>query len=354
MPKAGLIEYRTVKLLEAEGISPAILKFTTENHRCEFRTPETSVVIDYGSVTGGRPHYIYPQHELVGELADALVAQGADVRFDTEVVGVRQSNDGVALAVRSGDGSEAELTCDVAVGCDGPRGPVASSLDAVRGIGETLPVRWLAMIGAAPPLEPHTIYAAHPRGFAGQMRRGPTLTRYFLEVDAADTLEAWPETRMREELAERLGFGARMNAVPLGEATLLDLRVRLLEPMQQGRMFLAGDAAHLFTPAGGKGMNLAIQDAVELGRGLADRFGAADDGGRLSRYSQTRLRAVWQTQVFSNWMLRLILAGFHGLSRSPADGEFSARVREGWIASLHSDPLFARWFAFAYAGVDPE
>jgi len=124
--------------------------------------------------------------------------------------------------------------------------------------------------------------------------------------------------------------------------------------MQQGRIFLTGDAAHLFTPAGGKGMNLAIQDAVEVGHGLVERFGPARDGDRLDHYSDTRLRAVWRAQAFSNWMLRLILAGFHGLSRSADDGAFSGRIREGWITSLQQDPAFARWFAHAYAGVDPD
>jgi len=353
VPKAGLIEYRTVKLLETEEIAPAILEFSNENGRCEFRSPEASVVLDYAELTGGRPHYIYPQHELVARLAEALVAGGADVRFGAEVTAVRQTGEGAVLAVAR-DGAVSDLVCNVVIGCDGPRGPVADALDDTRVVGETLPVRWLAMIGQAPPLEPHTIYAAHPRGFAGQMRRGPTLTRYFLQVDSADTLDAWPERRMQDELSERLGVGERIYDVPLGEATLLDLRVKLREPMQQGRIFLAGDAAHLFTPAGGKGMNLAIQDAVELAHGLAQRFGPAADGDRLERYSETRLRAVWRTQAFSNWMLRLILAGFHGLSGSSDDGAFSGRVRDGWITSLQQDPAFARWFAFAYAGVDPD
>lgn len=352
-PKAGLIEYRTVQLLAAEGIAGTILHFATENHRCEFRTPGEAIVIDYGALTGGRPQYVYPQHELVGALADALLASGADIRLDATVTGVRPAAHCVTLAMTDAVGRMSELRCDVVVGCDGPRGAIGPVLDSVRIVEQTLPVSWLAVIGEGPPLEAHTIYAAHPRGFAGQMRRGPSLTRYYLEVPATDSAGDWPEGRIRDELSERLGIEGRLDDVPLVEPSLVDLRVRMTEPMQRGRIFLAGDAAHLITPAGGKGMNLAIQDAVEVARGLVDRFGPRQDERRLSRYSETRLPAIWRTQAFSNWMLQLILTGFgDGPLGSSDDAGFGRGVREGWVRSLQHDPLLARWFAHAYAGVD--
>jgi p-hydroxybenzoate 3-monooxygenase len=126
----------------------------------------------------------------------------------------------------------------------------------------------------------------------------------------------------------------------------------MTSPMQQGPVFLAGDAAHLITPAGGKGMNLAIQDAVELAHGLIERLGPRRSGDRLDAYSSVRLPAIWRTQAFSSWMLRLILAGSEVAS---LDGRptFGRGVREGWVYSLQQDPLLARWFAHAYAGVDP-
>jgi p-hydroxybenzoate 3-monooxygenase len=115
---------------------------------------------------------------------------------------------------------------------------------------------------------------------------------------------------------------------------------------------VAGDAAHLITPAGGKGMNLAIQDAVELAAGLIERFGPRHDGSRLNGYSETRLPQIWQTQAFSAWMLRLILARFDDGS-APGPMAFTGGVRDGWVTALQHDPLLARWFAHAYAGVDP-
>jgi p-hydroxybenzoate 3-monooxygenase len=204
-------------------------------------------------------------------------------------------------------------------------------------------------------LERHTIYAAHPRGFAGQMRRGAAQTRYYLEIPGTDIAADWPEQRVRDELAARLGIGRPLDA-PLGEMGILDLRVRVIEPMQQGRLFLAGDAAHLITPAGGKGMNLAIQDGIELAHGLIERFGPRQDDARLSAYSRTRLPSIWQTEAFSNWFLHVLLTSLQdGKEPSAAvPGGFSRGLRHGWIAALQNDPLFARWFAHAYAGVDPD
>lgn len=126
--------------------------------------------------------------------------------------------------------------------------------------------------------------------------------------------------------------------------------------MQQGLLYLAGDAAHLITPAGGKGMNLAIQDAIELARGLIERFGPRQDDTRLSAYSRTRLPSIWQTQAFSNWFLHVLLTSLRDGTEPPATvpAGFSYGLRQGWIGALQNDPLFARWFAHSYAGVDPD
>jgi p-hydroxybenzoate 3-monooxygenase len=336
-PKAGLVEYRTVQLLAREGIAGSILHFTTENHRSEFRTPNESVLLEYAALTGGRPHYIYPQHELVQRLCGALTAAGGEVRFSHAVRAVTQDSAGVVLSVEGPDGEPSQVRCEAAVGCDGSSSLVSAAMTQAQVNEQLLPGRFLVMVAPAPPLEKHTIYAAHPRGFAGQMRRGPAQTRYYLEIPGTDIAADWPEQRIRDELAARL---ARPLDAPLGEMGILDLRVRVIEPMQQGPLFLAGDAAHLITPAGGKGMNLAIQDGIELAHGLIERFGPRQD----------------DTRLFSNWFLHLLLTSLRdGKEPSAAvPGGFSHGLRHGWIAALQNDPLFARWFAHAYAGVDPD
>jgi p-hydroxybenzoate 3-monooxygenase len=354
-PKAGEIEYRTVRLLEEHGISGSVIEFTVRNGRCEFRTPDSSVVLDYGALTGGRTHFIYPQHELVQHLCDALVDTGADVRCRCSVTGLRQRTDEVVLSIDGPDGGESQIACDVVVGCDGSRSVIAQAIGPVHVAEESLPARLLAIIGAAGPLETHAIYAAHPNGFAGQLRRGPAQTRYYLEIPATDRADQWPTSRVRDELDERLVARGQLDDVELSDMSFVDLRVRVRTPMQHGGVFLAGDSAHLITPAGGKGMNLGIQDAVELAQGLIDRFGPRRSEDRLTAYSHTRLPPIWRAQSFSNWFLRLILAGLgEGTKpRSFAHGNFAGGLREGWIDALQHDQLLATWFAHAYAGVDP-
>src|SRR6478672_6465881 len=295
LAKAGAMEYRTVELLTAVGIAPSILKFEATNYCCEFRTPAESVVFDYGTLTGDRPHYVYPQHELVARLCEALEGVGGDLRYGSMVTGLTQDDDGVTLSLLDAEGGPSHLRCQVLAGCDGGRGVINGSLRGCTVVEQSLPVRWLAVLGKTPPLELHTIYAAHPRGFAGQMRRLPNLTRFYLEVPASDTIGDWPVDRIRDELTTRLIVPGRLDGVEFIEPTLVDLRMKMTTPMQDGRVFVAGDAAHVITPAGGKGMNLAIQDAVELAQGLIERFGPDKDGSRLASYSDTRLPAIWRT-----------------------------------------------------------
>lgn len=354
MAKAGAIDYRTVELLKAVGIADTILKFETTNYCCEFRTPKERVVFDYGTITGGRPHYVYPQHELVARLRDALVAVHGDIRFGVEVTGADQSDDGVMLSVVDASGEAAMIRCEVVAGCDGARGVIAGAMRGCQVVEQSLPVRWLAVLGHTPPLELHTIYAAHPRGFAGQMRRLPSMTRFYLEVPITDTIADWPESRVREELTIRLLVPGKLDGVEFVEPSLVDLRMKMTTPMQDRRVFVAGDAAHVITPAGGKGMNLAIQDGVELAQGFIERFGPLNNGHRLDQYSDTRLPAIWRTQAFSRWMLRLILAGSEDVAGQGDSVSFGAGLREGWISALQHDPTLARWFSYAYAGVDPD
>jgi p-hydroxybenzoate 3-monooxygenase len=361
--KAGLIELRTVELLEPHGLAGTIVERGARNGVCEFRADGEGFVLDYGALCGGRGHYVYPQQELVGDWAESLIARGGEIRFGVRAVGVAHDTERAVVTAVSASGETTTIRCEAVACCHGAASePVVTGDDAggVATLGVVYPFRWLTLIAATPPSPERTIYGLHPRGFAGQMRRAATMTRYMLEVPAFDGVDDWPDDRVWPELQRRLAVADRppLREGSLVEKDVLDLRVRVQEPMQLGRVFFAGDSAHLITPAGGKGMNLAIQEAVELAAGLVDRYGGANAGSRLEGYSEMRLPVVWRYQEFSNLMLTLLHAGgpldepgsAAGGSRN--DAAFAYRLRRARLERLLDDPQFSRWFAHAYAGVD--
>lgn len=144
------------------------------------------------------------------------------------------------------------------------------------------------------------------------MLRGPEQTRYYLEVPVTDTETDWPQERVRAELSDRLGVHGKLDSTLFGQMSFVDLQMRVTEPMQQDGIFLCGDAAHLITPSGGKGMNLAMADAVDLAEGFIDRFGPAANFTRLAAYSATRLEVIWRIQAFSFWLLQILQANTTG------------------------------------------
>jgi p-hydroxybenzoate 3-monooxygenase len=353
-PKAGIVEYRTVELLRREGIADVALHFEAENRRVEFRTPQLAHVFDYADLTGDRPHYVFPQHRLVAELAGALVERGAPLRFAHRVREVSTDGTRPLLVVEGPDGTRQDLAPDVVVGADGASSAVARAIaDHVEVLDRSLPARWLVVSTASPPLVGHTVYGIHPRGYAAHLRRGPQETRFYVEVGNDVGADDLTHDQLRDELAERLRLDpAGVAGLDIRSVDVLDLRTRMTTPMQHGGCHLVGDAAHLITPAGGKGMNLAIADAVELAHGLVEAFGEKADRTRLDAYSDTRVPALWRTQSFSDWFLRILTARS---SDAVDDGSaaFVHGLREGWVAALRDDAGLARWFAHAYAGADP-
>jgi p-hydroxybenzoate 3-monooxygenase len=357
--KAGMLEHRSVQALAAHGLAAPILERGTTNGVVEICVDGARQAFDYAALTGGHGHYVYPQHLLVRAWADQLLAAGGRVLFSTEALGV----DGAGAEAHAGS-SPARAT----VIARSPSGPLHVSCEAVvvaSGAGGQLvppeiashdhahPFRWLTTMVEMAPLGERTIYATHPRGFAAHLRRSAQLTRYYLQIPAGDRLDTWSDDRVKAELEVRLGIETRgVIAGPIVERDVVDLRVRVREPLQHGCVYLAGDAAHLITPAGGKGMNLAIADALELAEGLLER--RAGQPERLARYSDTRLPAIWRTQEFSNWMLTLFCGGvlnFHKGEPDPA-ATFARRLHRAQVERLFTEPAFARWFAHRYAGVD--
>jgi p-hydroxybenzoate 3-monooxygenase len=352
-PKAGIVEYRTVELLRREGIADgpgAPLIFDAKNRRVEFRTPTTRHLFDYADLTGDRPHYVFPQHRLVAELAADLVARGAPLRFAHRVVAL--DPDGPRVVVEGADGARTTHRPRAVVGADGAGSAAARAIaDRVEVHDRPLASRWLVVSAETPPLVGHTIYAIHPRGYAAHLRRGPNETRFYLEVPVEVSAADLTHDAIREDLADRLGEPGALDDVTFTSVDDLDLRTRVTVPMQAGSTYLVGDAAHLITPAGGKGMNLAVADAVELAHGLIEAH--RGDATRLEAYSDTRLPVITATQGFSDWFLRILSAFSADALSGSGSAAFVHGMREGWVRRLRDDPLLARWFAHAYAGVDP-
>jgi p-hydroxybenzoate 3-monooxygenase len=355
--KAGMIEHRSVQALRASGLAAPILERGTTNGVVEFRVEGKRHVFDYAALTGGHGHFVYPQHLLVQAWAELLHERGGAILFSTEAISIdreapgRAASSKATVIARAEDAEPLALDCQAVVLAAGAG--CALIPEGIESHEHTYPFRWLTTMMQMAPLGERTIYAPHHAGFAAHLRRSPELTRYYLQVPALDRLEDWGDDRIRAELELRLEEHAHVINGPIIERDILDLRVRVREPLQQGCVYLAGDAAHLITPAGGKGMNLAIQDALELSEGLIQRF-AQGNADRLSSYSATRLPAIWRTQEFSNWMLTLHCGGVLSFHRGVPDptATFAQRLHAAQVERLFTDPGFARWFAHRYAGVD--
>ena len=335
--RAGLIEARTVGLLDRHGLSDGLRTRGLTSGACEFRRAGVRHVFDYAELTGVW-HHVYPQQLLVGDLIDELRAVGGDVAFGRAATAVRVAERPV-IAFADDD----EVSCDFVLGCDGFHGVSRVALEGASCSGVDFGAELLFVDAEVPPSSDHVVYGLDPDGFAGHMPRTPTVSRLYLQIAPGTDPSRLSDEWIWDELKRRLAVEG-IELVPgriLARGTF-ELHSYVTEPMQLGPVFLAGDAAHIVSPAGGKGMNLALQDVDELVAGLLEHYQAGDDR-RLDAYSATRLLAVWRAVEFSHWMVDLLLA-------RPTEGRFREGLRETRLARLMLGGQFAKEFAIDYVG----
>ncbi|MFF8448302.1 4-hydroxybenzoate 3-monooxygenase [Streptomyces leeuwenhoekii] len=345
-PRAGFVEEWAVRGLRQRGLAGELLERAPTQTECEFRVDGAGHRFRYTELTGHR-HFVCPQPLLVTE----LVREYADVRGGAIAFGVRDvrlhdiGTDRPSVSYRCADAGERRVVdCDFVAGCDGARGVTRTALPAERTSRHDYGIGWLALLAEAPPSSDCVVFGIHPGGFAAHMARSPQVTRYYLECPSGDDPDNWPHERVWTELRRRL---AATGAEPLTEGRLIEKRVLemhnyVVEPMVSGRLFLAGDAAHLTAPIAAKGMNLALHDAFLLGDALAARLTTGDEQG-LRGYGAASLRRVWQYQEFSLWLSDV----FHGAS---SGDPFRAGTTLARLRRLLASPPAAAAFADLYIG----
>jgi p-hydroxybenzoate 3-monooxygenase len=309
MIRAGVLEQGTVDLLKATGVGERMQREGFVHNGIYLRFGGRSHRIDFPSLTGGRAIMVYAQHEVIKDLVAARLGVGGKLVFEVKDAAVYDLDSREPKIRFHHAGQLIELACDFIVGCDGFHGITRPSIPSrMRNeFSRIYPFGWFGILVEAPASTDELIYAHHERGFALVSTRSPEIQRLYLQCDPHDELKNWPDSRIWDELHARLesGDGWRLAEGRIFQKGIIAMRSLVVEPMRYGRLFLAGDAAHIVPPTGAKGLNLAAADVRVLSRALA-AFYARGDEQALKDYSVTALRRVWRAEHFSWWMTSML------------------------------------------------
>jgi p-hydroxybenzoate 3-monooxygenase len=344
--RAGVLEQGTVDLLDEVGCGARLHADGLIHEGIDIAFGDTLHRIDLKQHSGGRVVTVYGQTEMTRDLMEARAASGQRSIYDANDVTLHDIEGSPAVSFRH-DGLTQRIACDFIAGCDGFHGVSRRSIPSalLRVFERVYPFGWLGLMADVPPANNELIYARHARGFALCSMRSPTRSRYYVQVDASERAEAWSDEAFWDELRRRLPQAAadQVTTGPSIEKSVAALRSFVIEPMQHGRLYLCGDAAHIVPPTGAKGLNLAASDVHYLSKALIAHYrDGAPDG--LAGYSTQALARVWKAERFSWWMTST-------LHRFPEDGEFSERLQLAELDYLMGSEAAMSALAENYVGL---
>ena len=319
--RAGVLEQGTVDLMHSLGVAERLDREGLRHEGLYFSFEGERHHIHLAELTGGKAITVYGQNEVVKDLIDARRATGQPLYFEVSGVSVHDMDSDRPKTRFERDGMPQELTCDFIAGCDGFHGICRPAVPEglLKSYDRTYPFGWLGILAEAAPSCEELVYTFHERGFALFSMRSPKVTRLYLQVPPEENIDDWSDDRIWQEMLARLSTrdGWKPNVGRIFQKGVTPMRSFVAEPMRHGRMFLAGDAAHIVPPTGAKGLNLAAADVMVLAAALGE-FYASSSETRLDAYSDVCLRRVWKAQRFSWWMTST-------LHRFPGETEFDYR-----------------------------
>lgn len=345
--RAGILEQGTVDVLREAGANWRMDKEGLVHDGIELLFDKQRHPIHFPSLTGGRTVMIYAQTEVCKDLIELQLKEGGPLLFEANALGVEGANtDHPSIRYIPKDGQETVLQCDYVIACDGFWGVGRPAIpdELSKTYERTYPFSWLGILADVAPANDELIYARHERGFALLSMRSPTVSRYYIQVPAGTDAKDWSDDDIWAELERRTetNDGWKVQRGPITQKSVTPMRSFVHEPMQYGRLFLAGDAAHIVPPTGAKGLNLAVGDVVTIARALKHKVATGSDD-LLKAYSDTCLRRVWQAERFSYDMTNL-------LHTNPESTPFEDKLQIARLERIVSNPHAETDIALAYTG----
>ncbi|MFE7277637.1 4-hydroxybenzoate 3-monooxygenase [Streptomyces sp. NPDC057623] len=345
--RAGMLEQGTVDALREAGAAERLTAEGLVHQGIELRFGRERHHIDFPALTGGRTVTIYAQTEIVKDLVALQLGEGPPLLFEAQALAVGNPESDRPVVRFRHEGREQTLTCDWVAGCDGFHGISRDAFPAgiARSYARDYPYSWLGIMAEVPPSCDELVYARGERGFALHSMRSPSVSRLYLQVPNGTDPGDWPDERVWDELAARFAIDAdwTLNRGPVTAKSVTTMRAYVHEPMRHGRLFLAGDAAHIVPPTGAKGLNLAVSDVRVLARGFIElhRTGSTQ---LLDDYSELCLRRVWQVSRFSDDMTKMLHA-------QPDGDVFDDRMQLARLRRITASRHAAAELAAHYSGL---